>query len=112
MKELNDIQSKGCPDGIEAIDVSGMDTWVFGVSVLGDETVYRVRLSFSDSYAVPESGLHTPLDPDRWWQCRPSLQQADKIGREVCIENDIPRSLSYRMPNSEFLQPEKGVRTN
>jgi ubiquitin-conjugating enzyme E2 W len=44
VKELTDIQTKGCPDGIEAIDVSGMDTWVFGVSVLGDETVYRVSL--------------------------------------------------------------------
>jgi len=42
-----DIQTKGCPDGIEAIDVSGMDTWVFGVSVLGDETIYRVRLFLS-----------------------------------------------------------------
>jgi hypothetical protein len=42
VKELADIQTKGCPDGIEAIDVSGMDTWIFGVSVLGDETIYRV----------------------------------------------------------------------
>lgn len=42
MKELTDIQTKGCPDGIEALDVSGMDTWVFSIAVLGEETVYRV----------------------------------------------------------------------
>jgi hypothetical protein len=42
VKELTDIQTKGCPDGIEAIDVSGMDTWVFSIAVLGEETVYRV----------------------------------------------------------------------
>ena len=77
MKELTDIQTKGCPDGIEAIDVSGMDTWVFGVAVLGDETVYRVcsflcRLG-SDfesaslvAHALPNGGVPSPLTAAEW----------------------------------------------
>jgi hypothetical protein len=57
VKELTDIQTKGCPDGIEAIDVSGMDTWVFSIAVLGEETVYRVSRSPKVSLASRSSYL-------------------------------------------------------
>lgn len=49
MKELTDIKSNGCPPGIEPLNVEATDTWTFKVSVLGEETVYRVR-------AIPDIG--------------------------------------------------------
>ena len=48
---MTDIQTKGCPDGIEAIDMTSMTTWVFEIAVLGEETIYRVCSYFSHSYS-------------------------------------------------------------
>jgi len=42
VKELADIRNNGTPEGIAAYSIDRMDEWVFTISVLGDETVYRV----------------------------------------------------------------------
>lgn len=57
VKELTEIQGKGCPPGIETIDVSTMDQWTFSVSVLGDETVYRVSAVPLCRFRSPSPGL-------------------------------------------------------
>jgi hypothetical protein len=42
VKELNEINKKGTPDGIVLLNADSMDQWVFLISVLGDETIYKV----------------------------------------------------------------------
>ena len=42
MKELAEINAKGTPPGIVLLDAESTDLWVFLISVLGEETVYRV----------------------------------------------------------------------
>lgn len=49
MKELSEIQNKGTPEGIALIAADDMLLWKFTLSVLGDETVYRVSF-FPDPY--------------------------------------------------------------
>ncbi len=44
MKEYAEISSKGTPPGIVLRDAESMEMWVFLISVLGDETVYRVSM--------------------------------------------------------------------
>jgi hypothetical protein len=43
---MKDVVEKGCPPGIEALDMTSMEVWTFTIAVLGDETVYRVSLFF------------------------------------------------------------------
>jgi ubiquitin-conjugating enzyme E2 W len=42
VKELAEIRSKGTPDGIVLLSADNMEEWRFLISVLGEETVYRV----------------------------------------------------------------------
>ena len=42
VKELKEIETKGTPPGIQLLKADDMETWVFLISVLGDETIYRV----------------------------------------------------------------------
>jgi len=44
VKEHAEISSKGTPPGIVLRDAESMEMWVFLISVLGDETVYRVSM--------------------------------------------------------------------
>ncbi|OCF37819.1 ubiquitin-conjugating enzyme E2 W [Kwoniella heveanensis BCC8398] len=57
MKELNDIQAKGTPEGIVLLSADSMEEWVFLISVLGEETIYRgetfaLRLKFGPRYPI------------------------------------------------------------
>ncbi|OCF57423.1 ubiquitin-conjugating enzyme E2 W [Kwoniella mangroviensis CBS 10435] len=57
MKELADIQSKGTPEGIILLSADNMDEWVFLISVLGDETIYKgetfaLRMKFGNRYPI------------------------------------------------------------
>lgn len=42
MKELQEIRTNGTPEGITIYDVDDMEQWIFTISVLGEETVYKV----------------------------------------------------------------------
>jgi ubiquitin-conjugating enzyme E2 W len=42
VKELAEIRSKGTPDGIVLLSADNMEEWRFLISVLGEETIYRV----------------------------------------------------------------------
>jgi ubiquitin-conjugating enzyme E2 W len=44
VKELTEINTKGTPPGITLLNAENMQEWVFQISVLGDETIYRVRI--------------------------------------------------------------------
>lgn len=44
VKELAEIKDNGTPDGIALMTADSMSEWVFTIAVLGDETVYRVRV--------------------------------------------------------------------
>lgn len=44
MKELTDIKNNGTPAGIVLLEADNMQEWKFAISVLGDETVYKVSL--------------------------------------------------------------------
>lgn len=44
VKELAEIKDNGTPDGIALMTADSMSEWVFTIAVLGDETVYRVRI--------------------------------------------------------------------
>ncbi|WOO77211.1 putative ubiquitin-conjugating enzyme E2 W [Vanrija pseudolonga] len=57
MKELSDIKLNGTPMGIELLSAENMEEWFFGISVLGDETVYKgekfaLRIKFGDRYPI------------------------------------------------------------
>ncbi|WVQ81925.1 hypothetical protein IAT38_004052 [Cryptococcus sp. DSM 104549] len=57
MKELHEIQLKGTPPGIILLQSETMEEWVFLISVLGDETIYRgetfaLRMKFGDRYPI------------------------------------------------------------
>jgi len=57
MKELAEINSKGTPDGIVPLDLQSTACWVFLISVLGEETVYKgetfaLRMKFGDRYPI------------------------------------------------------------
>lgn len=59
---MTDIKNNGCPPGIEALEVEATDTWIFKVSVLGDETVYRVRRTYKPRSRVPQYPPKLTLD--------------------------------------------------
>lgn len=76
MKELADIRANGTPEGIAAYSIDSMQEWIFTISVLGDETVYRVcqwwsragrwacpPYSHSDGTRASRASLSTP------WHC-------------------------------------------
>lgn len=44
VKELAEIKDNGTPDGIALLAADSMSEWTFTIAVLGDETVYRVRV--------------------------------------------------------------------
>lgn len=44
MKELHEIKTNGAPPGIELVLSEPLTDWTFEIQVLGDETIYRVRL--------------------------------------------------------------------
>jgi hypothetical protein len=48
-KELRDLQTNGCPVGIELLEVD--DKWVMGIEVLGD-TLYSASVLFP-SFLIP-----------------------------------------------------------
>ncbi|WVW85726.1 hypothetical protein I302_107764 [Kwoniella bestiolae CBS 10118] len=57
MKELADIQSKGTPEGIILLSADSMEEWVFLISVLGEETIYKgetfaLRMKFGNRYPI------------------------------------------------------------
>ncbi|CAD6578794.1 MAG: hypothetical protein TREMPRED_002270 [Tremellales sp. Tagirdzhanova-0007] len=57
MKELAEINNKGTPPGIVLVDSESMQTWMFLISVLGDETVYEgetfaLRMKFGSRYPI------------------------------------------------------------
>ncbi|WWC93615.1 hypothetical protein V866_000450 [Kwoniella sp. B9012] len=57
MKELADINSKGTPEGIILLSADSMEEWVFLISVLGEETIYKgetfaLRMKFSNRYPI------------------------------------------------------------
>lgn len=57
MKERAEIDSKGTPQGIVLRDAESIETWVFLISVLGDETIYRgetfaMRMRFGPRYPI------------------------------------------------------------
>ena len=56
---MTDIQTKGCPDGIEAIDMSSMSTWIFEIAVLGDETIYRVCDYLAGGFMIQRPVIHS-----------------------------------------------------
>lgn len=41
MKELGDIENKGTPPGIALLSADSMEEWIFTITVLGDETIYK-----------------------------------------------------------------------
>jgi ubiquitin-conjugating enzyme E2 W len=45
VKEMSDIRNNGTPDGIAVHSLDSLNEWIFTISVLGDDTVYRVRPS-------------------------------------------------------------------
>ena len=55
MKELSEIQNKGTPEGIALIAADDMLLWKFTLSVLGDETIYRVSFFYSPCPAERDS---------------------------------------------------------
>ncbi|ORX38606.1 ubiquitin-conjugating enzyme/RWD-like protein [Kockovaella imperatae] len=57
MKELKEIETKGTPPGIQLLKADDMETWIFLISVLGDETVYKgetfaLKLKFEPGYPI------------------------------------------------------------
>ncbi|KAL0249797.1 hypothetical protein I308_103099 [Cryptococcus tetragattii IND107] len=57
MKELGDIESKGTPPGISLLSADSMEEWIFTITVLGDETIYKgeqfaLRIKFEDRYPI------------------------------------------------------------
>ncbi|GAA5926265.1 ubiquitin-conjugating enzyme E2 [Sporobolomyces koalae] len=59
VQELNDLRTNGPPAGCRIIQADDLDTWVFGLRVLGDEseTVYSgeefaLRFRFSAQYPI------------------------------------------------------------
>ncbi|KAK8854867.1 hypothetical protein IAR55_003606 [Kwoniella newhampshirensis] len=57
MKELSDINTKGTPPGISLHSADSMQDWIFLISVLGEETVYRgetfaLRMKFGNRYPI------------------------------------------------------------
>lgn len=57
MKELAEINAKGTPPGIVLLDATGLDKWVFLISVLGDETIYAVSCSSGLAVAAVGGGM-------------------------------------------------------
>jgi hypothetical protein len=56
-KELAAINADGCPAGIALAKADDLETWEFDISVLGDETIYRVgRSPFLIVYLLCEKG--------------------------------------------------------
>ncbi|GAA5912711.1 hypothetical protein JCM6882_005767 [Rhodosporidiobolus microsporus] len=56
-KELSLLQNEGCPTGCRIIQADDLETWIFGLSVLGDETVYAreefaLRFRFTSQYPI------------------------------------------------------------
>ncbi|GAA5897613.1 ubiquitin-conjugating enzyme E2 [Sporobolomyces salmoneus] len=58
-KELNDLRTNGPPAGCRIIQADDLETWIFGLRVLGDEseTVYSgeefaLRFRFSTQYPI------------------------------------------------------------
>lgn len=63
MKELTEIQAKGTPEGITLISAEDMLLWKFTLSVLGEETIYRVRHSYrllSVPLSIPPAAAARP----------------------------------------------------
>nr|XP_031860156.1 uncharacterized protein CI109_004521 [Kwoniella shandongensis]KAA5527228.1 hypothetical protein CI109_004521 [Kwoniella shandongensis] len=57
MKELADINTKGTPPGIVLHSADSMQEWIFLISVLGEETIYRgetfaLRMKFGNRYPI------------------------------------------------------------
>jgi ubiquitin-conjugating enzyme E2 W len=50
VKELTEINTKGTPPGIVLLNAENMQEWIFLISVLGDETIYKV--SFRPVFVV------------------------------------------------------------
>lgn len=75
-KELTELRSSGCPVGCRIIRADDLETWIMGIAVLGDETIYQgeefaLRFRFSSSYPIdsPEvtfltsDGFKAPIHP-------------------------------------------------
>ncbi|WVR07436.1 hypothetical protein IAU60_004477 [Kwoniella sp. DSM 27419] len=57
MKELSIINTQGTPDGIMLLSSEKLDEWIFAISVLGDETIYRgetfaLKMRFNSRYPI------------------------------------------------------------
>ncbi|WWC90797.1 uncharacterized protein L201_005734 [Kwoniella dendrophila CBS 6074] len=57
MKELAEIKTKGTPEGIQLLSANDMQEWIFLISVLGEETIYRgetfaIRMKFGNRYPI------------------------------------------------------------
>nr|XP_019011388.1 ubiquitin-conjugating enzyme E2 W [Kwoniella pini CBS 10737]OCF50169.1 ubiquitin-conjugating enzyme E2 W [Kwoniella pini CBS 10737] len=57
MKELADIQGKGTPEGIVLLSADDLQEWIFLISVLGEETIYKgetfaLRMKFGNRYPI------------------------------------------------------------
>ena len=77
VKELAEINNKGTPPGIVLVDSESMQTWMFLISVLGDETVYQVR--------------HLS-------RLRCDLSFMMLLGRDFRFANEVWEPISHRMP--------------
>jgi hypothetical protein len=84
VKELAEINAKGTPPGIVLLNAESMEEWRFLISVLGDETIYKVR-----------PGIR-PLPRNA-----PRLY-AELLGRNVRAEDEVWESVSHRMPRGEI----------
>jgi ubiquitin-conjugating enzyme E2 W len=51
-KELRDLQTNGCPVGIELIAADNWESWVMGIEVLGDN-IYAVSIIPPRYYVHP-----------------------------------------------------------
>ncbi|OWT39081.1 ubiquitin-conjugating enzyme E2 W [Cryptococcus neoformans] len=70
MKELGDIENKGTPPGIALLSADSMEEWIFTITVLGDETIYKgeqfaLRIKFEDRYPIEVPQVTFVVD-DTW----------------------------------------------
>jgi ubiquitin-conjugating enzyme E2 W len=98
VKELNEIRSKGTPPGIDLLSAESMAEWIFTIAVLGEETIYRVRLS-PLVHHLP-SGIAVFLSPERAEKLADGQDEKFALklvfGPRYPIESPIVRPQKYK----------------
>ena len=115
MKELKEIEIKGTPPGIQLLQAENMEQWIFLISVLGDETIYRVsarsRNSQGSTPASPYAGSVARCEGHLYRQMalqKLRIELTLLIGRDVRIEIAIRGGIPHLLSTSK-LSPDRFI---